>query len=88
MTTMQISYKYNSSQIRSACILPSSILKFAGYERADVRDMNEYERSEAIKCYQSEKFALSHYFPPKKLQHYIEELTEITSYSEFVENGS
>jgi hypothetical protein len=31
---------------------------------------------------------LSHYFPPKKLQHYIEELSEITNYSEFAENGS
>lgn len=70
--------------MRSLCILPSTILKFASYEQADVRDMNDYEKSEAIKCYQSERFSLSHYFPPKKLQHYIEELNEITSYSEFV----
>lgn len=50
--------------------------------------MNDYERTQAIKFYQTEKFPLSHYFPPRKLAHYIEELAEMTSYSDFVENGS
>jgi hypothetical protein len=74
MTMMHVAYTFNSYQIHTNCLLPSTILKFASYAKADVRDMNDYERTQSIKCFQTEKFQLSHYFPPRKIAHYIEEL--------------
>lgn len=71
---MHVAYTFNSYQIHTNCLLPSTILKFANYAKADVRDMNDYERTQSIKCFQTEKFQLSHYFPPRKIAHYIEEL--------------
>lgn len=42
MTTMSLSYQADSYPIRSIIVLPSTILKFISYEKADVRDMTGY----------------------------------------------
>ena len=39
---MHLAYIFNSYQIHTNCLLPSTILKFASYTRADVRDMKDY----------------------------------------------